>query len=298
MERGAYFKKSEKMSDKIDSLITEVANLAGVQGSNGLPETFYVKKPAVYQEYWHLHCPQIKFYDAFYDQNGASSSKSDKSEPKPKQSQSPQKQQQMQSEKPEQQQQKGKQKQKQKKQKQKQQPSANDNNLPAIGRCVFVVGKVVEISEHPDADSMYVEMIDIGEEKPRQICSGIKGKVSMEEMRGVMCLVFSNLKPAKLRGVESAGMLLAASNDDKSKLEIVRPPKDAVIGERVNLEDEDLTQYKPTNLVKILKKGNPWNEIKDKLRINDKGIACFDGRPFKTSKGPLTAATLRNARIS
>eukprot|EP01083_Nonionella_stella_P272594 924481_1 len=104
-----------------------------------------------------------------------------------------------------------KQKEKQKqKQKVKQSSNVKDIDLPAIGRCIFVVGKILEICDHPNADSMYIEKIDIGEDEPRTICSGIKGKITKEEMVNSYVIVFSNLKKAKLRGVESNGMILAA----------------------------------------------------------------------------------------
>jgi len=170
--------------------------------------------------------------------------------------------------------------------------------LPSIGRCIFVVGKIVQISEHTNADSMYVEMIDIGEDKPRQICSGIKNKISMAEMLNSYVIVFKNLKKAKLRGVESAGMILAAKNSDQSILQIVRPPKGSEIGERIVLEDEDLCQYKPTKDVKPTKKNNPWLAIKGDLKTDGDAIACYKGRKMMTSKGPLAVTNLTNAQIS
>merc|ERR1712154_91248 len=109
---------------------------------------------------------------------------------------------------------------------------------------------------------MYVEMIDVGEEKPRQICSGIKNKVTMDEMLNSYVIVFTNLKKAKLRGIESCGMILAAKNADESKLQIVRPPKGTPIGERIVLEDEDLNKYQPTKDIKPKKKNSAWLAIK------------------------------------
>lgn len=73
------------------------------------------------------------------------------------------------------------------------------------------VGKIVEISRHPDADSLYVEKIDVGEEKPRTVVSGLVNFIPIEEMQNRLVVVLCNLKPAKMRGIESQGMVLCAS---------------------------------------------------------------------------------------
>lgn len=73
------------------------------------------------------------------------------------------------------------------------------------------VGKIVEVSKHPEADALYVEKIDLGEEKPRTIVSGLVNFVPIEEMQNRMVVVLCNLKPAKMRGIESQGMVLCAS---------------------------------------------------------------------------------------
>lgn len=74
------------------------------------------------------------------------------------------------------------------------------------------VGKIVEVSKHPDADSLYVEKIDLGETVPRTIVSGLAKYVPIEQMENRFVAVLCNLKPAKMRGVESQGMVLCASS--------------------------------------------------------------------------------------
>ena len=76
------------------------------------------------------------------------------------------------------------------------------------------VGKIVEVSRHPDAESLYVEKIDLGEAVPRTIVSGLVNFVPEAEMKDRMVVVLCNLKPAKMRGVESKGMVLCASRED------------------------------------------------------------------------------------
>lgn len=74
------------------------------------------------------------------------------------------------------------------------------------------VGKVVKCEKHPKADKLLVSQIKIGSEV-RQIVSGIANYYKPEDMVGKSAVVVCNLKPVKLRGVESQGMILAAGND-------------------------------------------------------------------------------------
>lgn len=69
----------------------------------------------------------------------------------------------------------------------------------------------MEVSKHPDADSLYVEKIDLGEVEPRTVVSGLAKFVPLEDLQDRLVAVLCNLKPAKMRGVESQGMLLCSS---------------------------------------------------------------------------------------
>ena len=73
----------------------------------------------------------------------------------------------------------------------------------------FKVGTVVDVKDHPEADKLYVLSVDLGTEV-RQIVAGMKAYYKASEMKGKQVIVVSNLKPAKLRGIESQGMVLAA----------------------------------------------------------------------------------------
>ncbi|MBI3036122.1 methionine--tRNA ligase [Candidatus Woesearchaeota archaeon] len=73
------------------------------------------------------------------------------------------------------------------------------------------VAKILDVKDHPNADKLYILDIDLGAEK-RQLVAGIKGCYPADELKGKKIIVVSNLKPAKLRGVESNGMLLAGDD--------------------------------------------------------------------------------------
>ena len=74
----------------------------------------------------------------------------------------------------------------------------------------FRTGVIVSAEKHPDADRLLVVQVDIGEESPRQIVAGIADRYTPEQLEGMTTIVVTNLKPVKLRGVLSSGMLLAA----------------------------------------------------------------------------------------
>ena len=74
------------------------------------------------------------------------------------------------------------------------------------------VGKIVSVEDHPNADKLMVIRVDVGEDNPRTLVAGLKAHYSPTELEGKLIVVVTNLQPARLRGVESGGMLLAAQD--------------------------------------------------------------------------------------
>ena len=81
--------------------------------------------------------------------------------------------------------------------------------------------KIISISRHPDADKLYIEKLDDGSGNERTIVSGLVPYCTEEELLGKTVIVADNLKPRKMRGVESQGMLLAASCKQADETEIL-----------------------------------------------------------------------------
>jgi len=100
------------------------------------------------------------------------------------------------------------------------------------------VAKIVKIERHPKADKLYIETLDDGSGAERVIVSGLVPFYKEEELLGKHIILADNLKPAKLRGVESRGMLLAASlagPEGKEAVEVLQAPW-AAPGTPVSLE--------------------------------------------------------------
>ncbi len=74
------------------------------------------------------------------------------------------------------------------------------------------VAEIKEVSDHPNADRLYVITIDLGD-KQKQIVAGIKSSYDKESLLGKQVVVVDNLEPVSLRGVESQAMLLAAQDE-------------------------------------------------------------------------------------
>lgn len=89
------------------------------------------------------------------------------------------------------------------------------------------VATVKSAEVHPNADKLIVLQVDLGSEQ-RQICAGIRNHYTPEELVGKQVVVVANLETAKLRGLESQGMLLAASDD--GRVIILTPEKPVLAG--------------------------------------------------------------------
>ncbi len=84
------------------------------------------------------------------------------------------------------------------------------------------VGTVRSAEDHPNADKLIVLQVDLGDEQ-RQILAGLRGHYEAEAMVGKQIVVVANLAPRTMRGLESQGMLLAASDQGGSSFVIVSP---------------------------------------------------------------------------
>lgn len=91
------------------------------------------------------------------------------------------------------------------------------------------VAEIQNVEDIEGADKLYKLEINLGDEV-RIICAGIKEFYSHDELKGRKIIVLTNLKPRKLRGIESQGMLLAASNKDHTKVSLISPDQDMEVG--------------------------------------------------------------------
>jgi len=131
------------------------------------------------------------------------------------------------------------------------------------------VAKITDVQNHPNADKLYVLQIDLGTEK-RQLVAGLRGHYSNEELLNKKIIVITNLKHAKLRGVESQGMLLAG--DDGEHVGVLTVDQSEA-GDKVYLDGYE-------NLTKEL----AYDEFaKLEIKVKNNHVVVFD-KELKTDK--------------
>ncbi|XP_039264762.2 aminoacyl tRNA synthase complex-interacting multifunctional protein 1-like [Styela clava] len=160
-----------------------------------------------------------------------------------------------------------------------------------VSRLDFRIGRIVKAEKHPDADSLYIEDVETGEEKNRTVISGLVKFIPIEEMQNRMVILMMNLKPVKMRGILSQAMVMCASSPDK--IEILVPPPGCVPGDRVTFEGhsgEPDAQLNPKKKV--------WDQVQPDLKTDANRVACYKGIPFTVpGKGICTAPTMANSAI-
>jgi len=147
--------------------------------------------------------------------------------------------------------------------------------------------RIVEVTRHPRADKLYIETIDLGTER-RQIVSGLVPYYREDELAGHTIVLVANLKPAKLRGVESNGMLLAAQPDapegaHPETVEVLFVDS-AAPGDRVVLTGDDAAVPAPPQTIDVDTFFSMPIRVEDgEVRVGGIALACA-GRGIRTAK--------------
>lgn len=181
---------------------------------------------------------------------------------------------------------------------QKKQPQGPNLDQPEICKLEFKVGQIVKVWIHPKADKLYCEEIDVGEDEPRQIASGLRPHFTEEQMLGQRLLVMSNLKAKNLVGFKSHGMVLCAKttiDGGEEKVEFVEPPPGAPIGEVIHFEG--LPPPEPLSSAQVEKK-KVFQTAQPGLHTTNDCIATWEGHTFLTSTGPCKAKSIANGILS
>ncbi len=132
------------------------------------------------------------------------------------------------------------------------------------------IGKILEIKEHPNADKLFIEKIDIGD-KIIQVISGLREHYTKEELESKKVVVLCNLKPAKIRGDLSEGMILVG--DDGKKIGLLLPQGEP--GEFIRTSKNILNSNKELSLKRFQKID---------FIVKD-GKVLLEGEVLRTNKG-------------
>ncbi|XP_066912466.1 aminoacyl tRNA synthase complex-interacting multifunctional protein 1-like [Clytia hemisphaerica] len=160
-----------------------------------------------------------------------------------------------------------------------------------VSRLNLKIGKIIDVKRHPDADGLFMETVEFGEEKPRTILSGLVKHYTLEQMKDRTAIFLCNLKPQKMRGIASEGMIMCASTPEK--VEIITPPEGAAIGDRVicpQFAGEPDGQLNPKKKI--------WEQVAPDLAVDDEGFASYKGNSLVIEgKGKCKAPTMTKCPI-
>lgn len=143
------------------------------------------------------------------------------------------------------------------------------------------VGQITAIEQHPSADKLFVSQVSLGGQESLQVCSGLVGLVQRETLLSRMVVVVCNLKPSKMRGVKSEGMLLCSEkvvgDSDEYRVMPICHPDGSQPGQELKFDGAE-----PVELKKRLK-SKQWDAIVTGLRSNKDGNVVWrdeNGKEF------------------
>ena len=189
------------------------------------------------------------------------------------------------------------------------QQAAKEEPVEDLRRVAMTAATILSVNPHPEADALLVCEVDCGDKSedgavaPRTVVAGLAGKIAPEDLVGRKVVTVTNLKPAKMRGIESTAMLLAASDGqegDDEKVELLQVPGSVPNGELMAFEGKEPSQ--PDAMMKSKGALKAWERVKACLKSSKEGEAMYvadDGSSFKmvSSAGAIMTETLREAVI-
>jgi tyrosyl-tRNA synthetase len=161
-----------------------------------------------------------------------------------------------------------------------------------ISRLELRVGRIVKAEKHPDADTLYVEAVDVGEKEPRTVISGFAKFLSLEELVDKMVVLVCNMKPQNMRGIKSQAMVLAAFSNDR--IDLLVPPEGSMPGDKVYCEAYSKLGD-PDAVLNPKKK--VFEKIQPDLKTSEELVVEYRGQPLITAKGVVRVKSLSGAFI-
>lgn len=176
-------------------------------------------------------------------------------------------------------------------------------------RVAIKAGTILEAGPHPEAESLIVCKVDCGDvdeetgnaSEPRTVVAGLAGLIAFDDLIGRKIACVTNLKPAKMRGIESTAMLLAATDGGEGPDEVVdllAIPDEVPNGELLSFEGKGCSQ--PDPMMKSKGALKAFDRVKACLKSNGSGEATYvnEGSTHRlmTSAGPVTT-TVKSAEI-
>ncbi|MCJ8742080.1 hypothetical protein PDJAM_G00078270 [Pangasius djambal] len=162
---------------------------------------------------------------------------------------------------------------------------------PDVSRLDLRIGRVLAVRNHPDSESLYVQEVDVGDSAPRTVVSELANHVPLEQLQDTLAILLCNVRPVKVRGVQSQARVLCAVN--QHRMEALAPPTGAQPGDRVTFQNYPGEAERELN-----PKWRVWERLLPDLRIDERGVATYRGVAFEVrGKGLCRAPTISNGGI-
>ena len=145
----------------------------------------------------------------------------------------------------------------------------------------FIVGQITDIKQHPNADKLFIEQVNLGD-KTIQILSGLVPYYKAEELLNKKIFVVENLKPAKMRGEMSYGMLLAAETENEQSIVEVLDATNFEIGQTFSDTSKEQIEFGEFITLKI---------------TVDKNKVFINGEPFLIGDKQLTTDKVTTGQV-
>lgn len=159
-----------------------------------------------------------------------------------------------------------------------------DEAVEDVCRVEMKVGRIVGVVKHPNADRLYIERVDFGEDKERVVVSGLVGHFAVADLQDRLCCFVTNLKPASICKTLSQGMILVgkqSGEDGAEKLALLAPPAGSRPGDLLRF---GLLGCSPDKELKQ----KVWAAVQAKITVSS-GLVFFDGSSqLQTAGGPVT----------
>jgi len=155
------------------------------------------------------------------------------------------------------------------------------------------VGKILSAEKHPGADTLFIEKIDVGEPEPRTILSGLVGHYTAEQLVNRRVLVICNLPPKTMKGIESRGMVFAASHTEgeNKTVHLLEPDDASHPGDKIFVDDID-------GVPDAEVKGKRWGRVSKCLATNEHGQAVYKNLPFRSTSGLVKHTPITNGTVA
>ncbi|KAF4096225.1 aminoacyl tRNA synthase complex-interacting multifunctional protein 1 [Onychostoma macrolepis] len=162
---------------------------------------------------------------------------------------------------------------------------------PDVTRLDLRVARVLDVRKHPDSASLCVQEVELGEPAPRTMVSGLINHEPPEQLVGCLVVLLCNVRPVKVRGVQSQARLLCAVNQER--MEPLTPPTAAQPGDRITFQNYPGEPERELN-----PKQRIWERLQPDLCTDAKGVATYKGVAFEVrGKGLCRAPSISNGCI-